>query len=53
VVLAQIKAQQTAGALRQRRGWKATLAKLGHERGYSRGLILDLYTFVDWVSARQ
>jgi predicted transposase YdaD len=49
VVLAQIKALQTAGALRQRRVWKATLAKLGHERGYSRRLILDLYTFVDWV----
>ena len=25
------------------------LAKLGHERGYSRRLILDLYNFVDWV----
>jgi len=49
VVLAQIKALQTAGALRQRRVWKATLAKLGHERGYSRRLILDLYIFVDWV----
>jgi hypothetical protein len=49
VVLAQIKALQTAGALRQRRIWKATLAKLGHERGYSRRLILDLYIFVDWV----
>ncbi|MCX6913785.1 MAG: hypothetical protein NT167_12165 [Verrucomicrobia bacterium] len=49
VVLAQIKALQTAGALRQRRVWKATLAKLGHERGYSRRLILDLYSFVDWV----
>ena len=49
VVLAQIKALQTAGALRHRRVWKATLAKLGHERGYSRRLILDLYTFVDWV----
>lgn len=49
VVLAQIKALQTQGALRQRRVWKATLAKLGHERGYSRRLILDLYSFVDWV----
>ena len=49
VVLAQVKAHQTQGALRQRRVWKATLAKLGHERGYSRRLILDLYNFVDWV----
>ena len=49
VVMAQIKALETARADRQRRVWKATLAKLGHERGYSRRLILDLYTFVDWV----
>jgi hypothetical protein len=49
VALAQIKALQTKGAMRQRRVWKAALAKLGHERGYSRRLILDLYTFVDWV----
>ena len=49
VVLAQVKALQTQGALRQRRVWKATLAKLGHERGYPRRLILDLYSFVDWV----
>ena len=49
VVLAQVKALQTKGAMRQRRVWKATLAKLGHERGYSRRVILDLYNFVDWV----
>ncbi len=35
VVLAQIKALQTKGALRQRRVWKATLAKLGYERSYT------------------
>ena len=49
VVLAQIKAQQTAGALRQRRVWKTTLARLGYERKYPERTILDLFSFVDWV----
>ena len=49
VVLAQIKAQQTAGALRQRRVWKTTLARLGYERKYPKRTILDLFSFVDWV----
>mgnify|MGYP001585074732 CR=1 FL=1 len=41
VVLAQIKALQTQGAFRQRRVWKATLAKLGHERGYPRAFVFS------------
>ena len=49
VVLAQIKALQTKGLLRQRRVWKTTLAKLGYERHYSKRTILDLFSFVDWV----
>ncbi len=49
VVLAQIKALQTKGSLRQRRVWKATLAKLGYERNYTKRTILDLFSFVDWV----
>jgi hypothetical protein len=49
VVLAQIKALQTQGALRQRRVWKTTLARLGYERSYPKRTILDLFSFVDWV----
>jgi predicted transposase YdaD len=49
VVLAQIKALQTSDAVRQRKIWKVTLSKLGHERGYSRRAILDLFAFIDWV----
>ena len=49
VVLAQIKALQTQGALRQRRIWKTTLARLGYERKYPKRTILDLFSFVDWV----
>jgi len=49
VVLAQIKALQTQGALRQRRAWKTTLARLGYERKYPERTILDLFGFVDWV----
>ena len=49
VVLAQIKALQTQRALRQRRVWKTTLARLGYERKYPKRTILDLFSFVDWV----
>ena len=49
VVLAQIKALQTKGLLRQRRVWKTTLAKLGYERNYPKRVILDLFSFVDWI----
>jgi hypothetical protein len=42
VVLAQIKALETQGALRQRRVWKTTLARLGYERNYPKRTILDL-----------
>lgn len=49
VVLAQIKALRTQGALRQRRVWKTTLARLGYERNYPERTILDLFSFVDWV----
>jgi predicted transposase YdaD len=49
VVLAQIKALQTQGALRQRRVWKTALARLGYERNYTKRTILDLFSFVDWV----
>ena len=49
VVLAQIKALQTQGALRQRRVWKTTLARLGYERNYPKRVVLDLFSFVDWI----
>jgi predicted transposase YdaD len=49
VVLAQIKALQTKGLLRQRRPWKTTLARLGYERNYPKRTILDLFSFVDWI----
>jgi len=49
VVLAQIKALQTKGLLRQRRIWKTTLVRLGYERKYPKRTILDLFSFVDWV----
>ena len=49
VVLAQIKALQTQGALRQRRLWKTTLVRLGYERNYTKRTILDLFSFVDWI----
>jgi predicted transposase YdaD len=49
VVLAQLKALQTQGAMRQRRVWKSTLARLGYARNYPERTIFDLFSFVDWV----
>ena len=45
----QIKALQTKGSLRQRHVWKTTLARLGYERNYPKRVILDLFSFVDWI----
>jgi hypothetical protein len=49
VVLAQVKALQTRNAMRRRRIWKTTPARLGYERIYTKRTILDLFSFVDGV----
>lgn len=49
VVLAHLKAQETAQSLPARYRWKARLAQGLYHRGLSRQDVLELFRFLDWV----
>ncbi|MDQ2694421.1 MAG: cytosolic protein, partial [Pseudomonadota bacterium] len=49
VVLAHLKALETAGDEEGRYRWKMRLVRGLYERGYGRKDILELFRFIDWV----
>jgi hypothetical protein len=51
VVMAHLKTQETKRNAGDRKAWKFTLVKRLYERGYSRLDVLNLFKFVDWLSA--
>jgi len=51
VLMAHLKAQETAGAAEQRKVWKWALVRRLYERGYARQDILNLFRFIDWLLA--
>jgi len=51
VVMAHLKTQATRGRPQDRARWKLSLCRLLLERHWSRGDILNLYRFIDWLMA--
>jgi hypothetical protein len=51
VLMAHLKAQETVGAVEQRKAWKWALVRRLYERGYARQDILNLFRFIDWLLA--
>jgi hypothetical protein len=51
VVMSHLKTQETKGRGIDRKAWKVTLVKRLYELGYSRSEVLNLFRFIDWVSA--
>ncbi|MES9856498.1 MAG: hypothetical protein ABW166_07850 [Sedimenticola sp.] len=48
VVMAQLRAKSRQDA-KERHAWKFHLVRLMYERGYSRGVILELFRIIDWM----
>ncbi len=51
VILAQVQALRSQGAMPQRQRWKWELVRALYDRNYPKRKVQDLFRFIDWVMA--